>query len=203
MHMSTEENRKITPAWQGFIDSCLACQDCELAQSRQNVVIWRGSIDAPLMIVGEGPGANEDAQGLPFVGRSGELLDTLLQSFELTEDDYHICNIVKCRPPDNRNPREEEARACRRLLSAQIRLVRPKVFLLMGAVAYRYFTSGTEGISKVRGQWIVSNDYFVMPTYHPAYILRDNRRRPELWQDVFAVRQKLTELGLKEPLSQD
>ncbi|MDD2427705.1 MAG: uracil-DNA glycosylase [Eubacteriales bacterium] len=201
--MSTEENRKITPAWQGFIDNCLACQDCELAQSRQNVVIWRGSIDAPLMIVGEGPGANEDAQGLPFVGRSGELLDTLLQSFELTEDDYHICNIVKCRPPDNRNPREEEARACRRLLSAQIRLVRPKVFLLMGAVAYRYFTSGTEGISKVRGQWIVSNDYFVMPTYHPAYILRDNRRRPELWQDVFAVRQKLTELGLKEPLSQD
>lgn len=198
-----KSSNNISPAWQGFIDSCLACRDCELSQSRQNVVIWRGSIDAPLMIVGEGPGANEDKQGLPFVGRSGELLDTLLRSFELTEDDYHICNIVKCRPPDNRNPREEEARACRRLLTAQIRLVRPRVFLLMGATAYRYFTSGTEGISKVRGKWIKSNDYFIMPTYHPAYILRDNRRKPELWQDIYAVRQKLTELGLKEPLSQD
>ena len=134
---NTENLKNIDSAWQGFIDSCLACQECELHQSRQNVVIWRGSIKAPLMIVGEGPGANEDEQGLPFVGRSGELLDTLLKSLELTEDDYHICNIVKCRPPGNRNPSQAEATACRRLLSAQIRLVKPKVFLLMGATAYR------------------------------------------------------------------
>ena len=200
---NTENLKNIDSAWQGFIDSCLACQECELHQSRQNVVIWRGSIKAPLMIVGEGPGANEDEQGLPFVGRSGELLDTLLKSLELTEDDYHICNIVKCRPPGNRNPSQAEATACRRLLSAQIRLVKPKVILLMGATAYRYFTSDTEGITKVRGKWIESNDYYVMPTYHPAYILRDNRRKPELWQDVYAVRQKLTELGLKEALSQE
>ncbi len=200
---NTENFKNIDSAWQGFIDSCLACQECELHQSRHNVVIWRGSIKAPLMIVGEGPGANEDEQGLPFVGRSGELLDTLLKSLELTEDDYHICNIVKCRPPGNRNPSQAEATACRRLLSAQIRLVKPKVFLLMGATAYRYFTSGTEGITKVRGKWIESNDYYVMPTYHPAYILRDNRRKPELWQDVYSVRQKLTELGLKEALTQD
>ena len=200
---NTENLKNIDSAWQGFIDSCLACQECELHQSRQNVVIWRGSIKAPLMIVGEGPGANEDEQGLPFVGRSGELLDTLLKSLELTEDDYHICNIVKCRPPGNRNPSQAEATACRRLLSAQIRLVKPKVFLLMGATAYRYFTSATEGITKVRGKWIESNDYYVMPTYHPAYILRDNRRKPELWQDVYAVRQKLIELGLKEALSQE
>lgn len=201
--MNKYTDKNINSDWKAFVDSCLTCQDCNLHKSRKNVVIWKGSINAPLMIVGEGPGANEDAQGIPFVGRSGALLDTLLQSFELTEADYHICNIVKCRPPDNRNPREEEARACRRLLSAQIRLVKPKIFLLMGATAYRYFTSGTEGITKVRGKWIENNNYFVMPTFHPAFILRDNRRRPELWQDIYAVRQKLTELGLKDPLSQE
>lgn len=200
--MEGSSNRELTheEAWQGFVDSCLSCRECALSETRTNVVIWRGGRSAPLMIVGEGPGANEDRLGVPFVGRSGRLLDSLLQSFEITENDYHICNVVKCRPPSNRDPLPEEVASCKRLLAAQIRLVRPRVFLLLGSVAYRYFTGRDEGITKVRGRWIETNDYFVMPTYHPAYVLRNGSKRGELWQDMAAVRDKLTELGLKEPL---
>lgn len=186
--------------WNQFVDKCLSCQACELATSRQNVVVWRGGIDAPLIILGEGPGADEDRLGKPFVGRSGKLLDLLLDSFEFRENDYHICNIVKCRPPGNRVPTREEAVACRSLLREQLRLVRPTVYLLMGGTAYKYFTGEDHGITKVRGQWIVTNDCFVMPTFHPVYVLRDPRQKTLLWQDIAAVRQKLEELGKMPPL---
>ena len=106
----------MNPVWQAFVDKCQACQACGLAQSRQHVVVWRGGVKAPLMILGEGPGADEDRLGIPFVGRSGKLLDQLLTSFDLGPQDYHICNIVKCRPPGNRVPSREEAAACRPLL---------------------------------------------------------------------------------------
>lgn len=155
------------------------------------------------MILGEGPGADEDRQGIPFVGRSGKLLDLLLKAFGFKEEDYHICNIVKCRPPGNRVPTREEAVACRPLLKEQMQTVRPAVYLLMGATAYRYFTGAEEGISKARGNWTVSNGCHVLPTFHPAYVLRDPSKKTLLWQDFASVRKKLEELDLLSPLQKE
>ncbi len=186
--------------WQAFADKCRSCQACDLARSRQEVVVWRGGIRAPLMILGEGPGAEEDRQGLPFVGRSGKLLDLLLHGLGFKNEDYHICNIVKCRPPGNRVPTREEADACRPLLKEQMLLVRPSVYLLMGATAYRYFTGSEESISRARGQWTRSNQCHIMATFHPAYVLRDPSKKTFLWQDLEAVRRKLEELGLIQGL---
>ena len=137
---------ELPEAWQGFIQACNSCRECPLGEQRQNVVVYRGALDAPFMIIGEGPGKEEDRLGIPFVGRSGRLLDSLLEALEFTEDDYHIGNIVKCRPPGNRNPSREEAEACKRLLAAQFKLVKPRVILLSGKVAYQYFTGHDDPI---------------------------------------------------------
>jgi DNA polymerase len=153
-----------------------------------------------LLFIGEGPGAEEDRLGVPFVGAAGKLLDLLLAAYGLTEKDYHICNIVKCRPPQNRAPSPEEVKACRPLLGRQFQLVKPKLIVLLGAVAYKYFTGLGDGISRVRGQWIEKSGYLIMPTFHPAYILRNNNERVRLWQDFGLVRQKMEELGLVEAL---
>jgi DNA polymerase len=139
-------------------------------------------------------------RGEPFVGAAGRLLDLLLFAYGLDESLYHIGNIVKCRPPENRAPTEEEARACRPLLARQFNLVKPRVVVLLGATAYRYFTGGREGISKIRGQWIEKDGLYVLPTYHPAFILRNNRERIHLWEDIGKVRSKLEELGIVPPL---
>lgn len=164
-------------------------------------MVWRGSVKANLMIIGEGPGEREDEEGLPFVGRSGELLDTLLAAQELSPESYHIANVVKCRPPNNREPSLEEARACRPLLNEQFRFVRPQVILLMGGSAYKYFTGDLDtGITKVRGRWIQKGSYWIMPTFHPAYILRDSRNKAALWEDMTKVRDKLEELRLIPPV---
>ncbi|NMA17535.1 MAG: uracil-DNA glycosylase [Clostridiaceae bacterium] len=202
--MSTPSQSKTTDQdtsrWQDFVHRCLTCKACPLSATRKNVVVWRGGINAPLMILEEGPGAEEDRLGEPFVGRSGKLLDLLLLSFEFTKEDYHIANIVKCRPPGNRVPTPEEAAYCQPLLSEQLRLVRPKVYLLMGATAYRYFTGEDNPISRVRGKWIISNNCFILPTFHPAYILRDPRKKTLMWQDFVMLRKKMEELRLIPPL---
>ncbi|MDD2579110.1 MAG: uracil-DNA glycosylase [Clostridia bacterium] len=187
-------------AWQAFSESCRQCQQCSLSTTRKNVVIARGRVPAPLMIIGEGPGADEDAQGIPFVGAAGKLLNLLLFAFDLTDQDYHICNIVKCRPPQNRVPAPDEAAACKPLLAQQFRLVQPRVIVLLGATACQYFLGTKTGITKLRGQWIEKNGYFIMPTFHPAYILRNNNERIRLWQDIGLVRAKLEELGFLQPL---
>lgn len=189
-------------SWPDFITECQNCTECNLAKTRKNVVIYRGAIEAPLMFVGEGPGANEDAQGLPFVGQAGRLLNLLLEAYGFTENDYHICNIVKCRPPENRVPTREEAKCCMPLLAKQIRFAKPKVIVLLGATAYKYFLDPVESISKARGIWIEKSKYLIMPTYHPAYILRNNRERITLWQDIGLAREKLEELGLIAKLNQ-
>lgn len=186
--------------WQGFLQACQSCTACDLYKSRNNVVVYRGSLKASLMLIAEGPGAEEDRQGIPFVGRSGKLLDSLLTAQEIKPDDYHICNIVKCRPPENRAPSEAEAKACKHLLSAQFTLVKPKVIVLLGATAYKYFTNQEDAISKVRGKWIEKADYFIMPTFHPAYLLRNPSKRIDLWQDFVKVREKLEELQLLDSL---
>lgn len=189
-----------TDLWQQFVDECQQCRNCPLGATRKQTVIWRGSQQAPLMLIGEGPGADEDEKGKPFVGAAGKLLDLLLTGSGLEPDVFHICNIVKCRPPENRVPTPDEAKACKTLLARQFRLVRPKIIVLLGATAYKYFTGSNDAISKVRGQWIEKNGSLIMPTFHPAYILRNNNERGKLWDDISKVRTKMEELGYLEPL---
>jgi uracil-DNA glycosylase len=194
------ENQSFAAAWQQFVNECAQCRNCPLGSTRKNVVVWRGAEQAPLMFIGEGPGAEEDERGQPFVGAAGRLLDLLLAGVGLESKDFHICNIVKCRPPQNRVPAPEEAKACKPLLARQFRLARPKIIVLLGATAYKYFTGSNDSISKIRGQWIEKSGYLIMPTFHPAFILRNNNERGKLWDDICLVRQKMEELGLLDPL---
>jgi len=183
-----------------FEQDCQSCRNCPLGETRRQAVVWRGARQARLMLIGEGPGAEEDQRGLPFVGAAGRLLDLLLTANGLSPDTFHICNIVKCRPPGNRVPTPEEAKACKPLLARQFLLVRPKVIVLLGATAYKYFTGNSDAISKVRGKWIERRGSLIMPTFHPAYILRNNNERIRLWEDITQVRCKMEELGYLSPL---
>lgn len=190
----------VSEEWAAFVQACQNCQRCPLSKTRKNVVVWRGSTTAPLMFIGEGPGAQEDAQGIPFVGAAGRLLDLLLTAYDLQPDCYHICNIVKCRPPENRVPTPDEAKACRPLLAKQFQLVEPKIIVLLGATAYKYFTGSRDSITRVRGQWIEKNGYHVLPVFHPAYILRNNNERVHLWDDIGLIREKMESMGYLKPL---
>jgi uracil-DNA glycosylase len=176
-----------------------ACQKCPLAATRKNVVVERGNREALIMIIGEGPGQNEDETGLPFVGRAGELLDKILASVELTEQEVYICNIVKCRPPENRVPTDVEASACKPYLLEQIRLVDPKIILLTGATAVRGVTGDKSGITKIRGEWQQWEGRLIMPIFHPAYLLRNASKdigSPKwlMWKDIQAVKAKYVEI---------
>ena len=179
---------------------CSQCQRCDLATGRTNTVIGRGNPTADIMVIGEGPGQHEDEQGLPFVGRSGQLLDKILASVNFDpKADVYICNIVKCRPPGNRAPTQAEMDACRPYLMEQIRMVDPKVILLTGASAMKGVTGEKRGITKIRGQWIEWQGRWCMPIFHPAYLLRNPSRekgKPKwlMWQDIQAVRDKVYEL---------
>jgi uracil-DNA glycosylase family 4 len=183
---------------------CHSCQRCGLAAGRTNVVISRGNPQAPIMIVGEGPGQQEDEQGLPFVGKSGQLLEKILAAVRLdTEKDIYICNVVKCRPPGNRTPTAIESGACKGYLLEQIRLVNPKIILMTGATAMKGLTGEKRGITKVRGQWMEWEGRWCMPIFHPAYLLRNQSREkgsPKwlMWQDIQAVKAKLDELVTAE-----
>jgi uracil-DNA glycosylase len=182
-----------------MVPHCSNCYRCDLGKSRTNAVIGRGNPNAEILVVGEGPGQQEDETGLPFVGRAGQLLEKILESVKLTDQDVYICNIVKCRPPGNRTPTPEESEACKPYVLEQIRLVNPKIILLTGATAVRGLTGDKRGITKIRGQWIDWQGYLCMPILHPAYLLRNPSREPNspkwlMWQDMKAVRAKLDEL---------
>ncbi len=176
------------------------CQKCPLGATRTKIVVERGNRQAPLMVIGEGPGQQEDEQGLPFVGKAGQLLDKILASVQLDPDrDVYICNVVKCRPPGNRVPTDEEMESCKPYLLEQIRLVNPKIILLTGVTAVRALTGDKRGITKIRGTWIEWEGRLMMPIFHPAYLLRNQSREPGspkwlMWQDIQAVKQKLIEL---------
>ena len=181
-------------------EHCQQCQRCELGQNRTHVVIQRGNPQAPLMIVGEAPGQNEDEQGLPFVGKSGQLLDRILASVKLdSQQDVYICNVNKCRPPGNRKPTSSEMEACKPYLLEQVRLVNPKIILLTGATAVQGILGDKRGITKIRGQWFEWEGRFCMPIFHPAYLLRNPSReqgKPKwlMWQDIQEVKRKLDEI---------
>lgn len=177
--------------WEELINECTNCKKCGLGNTRANIVIGRGNKDAPLMLVGEGPGEQEDIQGLPFVGAAGKLLDLLLKAIRIGQDKYYIANIVKCRPPGNRVPNDSEAEMCLPFLRNQVALVKPKIIVCMGSTAMKYIVDRNARITQVRGQWIERKGYWIMPTFHPAALLRDESKKLLMWEDFKKVKQRL------------
>ncbi len=161
----------------GIKQHCNNCQRCPLGQTRQNAVVGRGSRNAAIMLVGEAPGAQEDETGKPFVGAAGKVLERMLRKANLSsakDGDVYLCNIIKCRPPDNRLPTHKEIEACKPYLLEQIRMVDPKIIVLVGATAVRSLTGNQTGITRLRGTWIKWDKHLCMPILHPAYLLRNH-----------------------------
>ncbi len=164
----------------------LTCRNCGLHERRTNVVFGEGNPNADLMFIGEGPGMDEDAQGRPFVGAAGQLLTKMINAMQFNRDDVYIANVVKCRPPNNRVPLPDEAGACMPYLRRQIALIQPKVIVLLGATPLQYVL-GQTGIMRRRGQWGEYNGIKVMPTYHPAFLLRRPEAKRDVWNDLQEV----------------
>lgn len=172
------------------------CQRCKLCRSRTNIVFGVGNPKAELMFVGEGPGRDEDLKAEPFVGRAGKLLtDIITNGMKLRREDVYIANVVKCRPPENRNPEADEIAACRPFLERQIEIVRPKVLVALGTFAAQTMLGSRTPISRLRGQWHDYNGIKLMPTLHPAYLLRNPNDKRLVWNDIKLV---MTELGLPQ-----
>lgn len=169
-------------------ESLQSCQSCPLGATRHNLVFGRGSEEADIVFIGEGPGEQEDIQGSPFVGRAGQLLDKIIAAAGLTEEDYYICNIVKCRPPGNRVPAPEEVRACLGYLRQQVAYVRPKIMVLLGASAGKAIIDPKLAITKARGKWVKMGNFLVMPTFHPAALLRDPQKKIPVWEDFQEIK---------------
>jgi uracil-DNA glycosylase len=172
------------------------CTRCKLHKTRNQIVFGDGTSKARLVFVGEGPGADEDEQGLPFVGRAGKLLTQMIEAMGLQRKDVYICNVVKCRPPGNRAPEPDEVTPCSPFLLRQIDVMNPKVIVCLGAVAAKTLLNTTRGISQFRGQWLEWRGYKLMATYHPAYLLRNPPAKSEVWKDLQMV---MAELGLALP----
>lgn len=173
-----------------------ACGLCGLCAGRTNAVMGDGNPGADILFVGEGPGAEEDAQGLPFVGAAGKLLDRMMAAIGLNRQNCYIANIVKCRPPGNRTPSAQEAAACLPYLRAQVRLIRPKIIVALGATAARAIISPHTRISKDRGVWHESKGFHMIATYHPSYLLRDPTQKKDAWADLKSIRDKIRELDI-------
>jgi DNA polymerase len=170
-----------------------ACEKCRLSKSRTQVVYGVGSPNADLMFIGEAPGRDEDIQGEPFVGRAGQLLTDIIKAMKLTRNDVYIANVIKCRPPENRNPEQDELDSCRPYIRRQVELIQPKVIVTLGRFALQSLTEKGYAISAVRGQWLDFDGIKVMPTYHPAYLLRNPAAKKEVWADMKKV---MSALGL-------
>ena len=183
--------------WMELFGQIHTCSACALCEGRRFAVPGEGNPDADLMLIGEGPGADEDAQGRPFVGASGRLLTELLSEVGISREDVYIANIVKCRPPRNRTPLPEEAEACLPYLREQFRLIRPRVLLLLGATAAKYTIGGEIRIRRDHGKWFERKGIWMMPTYHPSALLRDETQLSDARSDFRAVKQKLTELSAR------
>ena len=170
------------------------CKRCRLHKTRHSIVFGDGNPKAQLLFVGEGPGADEDAQGLPFVGRAGKLLTQMIEAMGLQRKDVYICNVVKCRPPENRQPEKDEVAECSPFLFRQIDTIAPKVIVCLGSTAAQTILQTNRGISHFRGEWIEFRGRKLMATYHPAYLLRNPAAKSEVWKDLQKV---MAELGLQ------
>ena len=181
--------------WKALEQQCLTCQKCVLSDTRTNVVFGVGSPTAEIMFIGEGPGENEDLQGEPFVGRAGQLLDDMLEIIDLSRKrNIYIANIVKCRPPQNRDPLNIEQDACIGYLRNQVALIRPKIIVCLGRIAAMKVIKEDFKITQEHGQWFERNGVHMMAMFHPAAILRDPRRRPEAFEDLKKLEKKIREI---------
>lgn len=178
--------------WQQLEEKVCHCTQCPLHQTRTQTVFGSGSQQADLLIVGEAPGANEDKQGLPFVGRAGSLLTDMLQAIHFARDDVYIVNILKCRPPNNRDPKAEEVNQCIGYLQQQIALLKPKLILAVGRIGAQNLLQRKEALSRLRGNIYHYDDIPVMVTYHPAYLLRSPQQKKQAYKDLLRVKDFLT-----------
>ncbi len=175
-------------------EECLKCERCSLCRTRTNVVFGTGNEHAQVMFIGEGPGENEDLQGEPFVGRGGKLLDDMLELIDLDRSQVYIANMVKCRPPKNRDPLPEEQKACSEWLNRQLELINPRLIVCLGRIAAMRFIRPDFKISREHGQWFDVDGRRVMALFHPAALLRDPRKRPDTFVDLKRIRAAIDEL---------
>jgi DNA polymerase len=192
--MIAEGCETVNDPFEALRQETMECTKCPLHSTRKNVVFGVGNNKADLMFVGEGPGADEDEQGIPFVGRAGQLLTKMIEAMGLSREKVYIANIVKCRPPENRNPFENESMTCIPFLYRQIEYIKPKVIICLGSVATQNLLRTNVGITKLRGEFVDLNGIKVMPTYHPAYLLRNPNMKKPCWEDLQTV---MKEMGLK------
>lgn len=182
--------------WNALKQTCMSCTRCGLCETRHNVVFGIGSENADILFVGEGPGEQEDLQGFPFVGPAGKLLDDMLSIIDLDRNENcYIANIVKCRPPRNRDPMETEQEACIDYLRNQVALIRPKVIVCLGRIAAKKLIDPDFRITRQHGQWTQRSGVWMTAIYHPSALLRDVSKRPETFDDLLAIREKIREIG--------
>lgn len=181
--------------WKELYSEINDCQKCRLCEQRTNIVIGEGDPKATIMFIGEGPGRDEDLSGRPFVGRAGQLLDKMIGAIGFRREEVYIANVVKCRPPNNRTPEESEADACLPYLRVQFALIRPKIIVCLGATAAKYIYDPNVRITRDRGVWKEKKGVWILPTYHPAALLRDESKKREAWEDMQKLKQKYDEIA--------
>lgn len=183
--------------WEELEESIKNCNKCKLCSGRSNIVFGTGNKNADIMFIGEGPGADEDKLGEPFVGKAGQLMNKAFDGIGIKRENVYIANIVKCRPPQNRVPEKDEALACMDYLRNQVLLVKPKIIVLLGSTALKNILGDDHSITKERGKWIEIKDIVYMPTWHPAALLRDENKKIQFWKDIKLVLKKAYELNIE------
>lgn len=181
--------------WEGLVAQCNCCESCELCRTRHNVVFGVGPRNADVMFIGEGPGEQEDLQGEPFVGAAGKLLDDMLSIIDLSRRNCYIANIVKCRPPGNRDPLPQEQDACIGYLRNQVALIKPKIIVCLGRVAAMRVIDPNYRITRQHGSWVERNGIWMTAIYHPSALLRDLQKRPETFDDLLEIRNRIRMIG--------
>ena len=181
--------------WEELEKSIINCKKCKLCQGRTNIVFGVGNKNADIMFIGEGPGGDEDLQGIPFVGKAGQLMNKAFEGIGIKRDDVYIANIVKCRPPSNRDPQIDECDACLNYLRNQVLLVKPKIIVLLGRIALQNILGKESSITAMRGKWQERKGILYMPTWHPAALLRDENKKIEFWKDLKEVKLKMQEMN--------
>lgn len=178
---------------------CENCKKCHFYETRHHMVFGQGNSNADLMFISEAPGQQEDLTGIPFVGKSGQLFDSILASVNITRDEIYIANILKCRPPRNRNPLEDEKKACLPFLRAQVKLIHPKIIVCLGRISAQSIIRPDFKITKEHGIWISRNGYYLIATYHPAALLRDPSKKRDVWEDFKEIRARYETISTKTP----
>ena len=190
-----QKEQKMFESWEELEKSIENCNRCKLCSTRQNIVFGVGNKNADIMLIGEGPGADEDRLGEPFVGRAGKLMNMAFDMLGIKREELYIANVVKCRPPGNRNPEDDEAMACLNYLRNQVILVKPRIIVLLGSIALKNILGKEYGITASRGKWVEKKGILYMPTWHPAALLRDDTKKIDFIRDFQKVLEKYRDIS--------